>query len=275
MFHRIGDRWVHSVSFGSGPGVFVGVAGSFANWEIWTPTFEQLSERWRVVGFDHDGVGQTKVPTEQISRERQLETLFSVLDAHRVERCVIAGDSNNAALALEAVLEQPERFAGVVIVNGHAWGFDTPEARRFARGLREHFDETVAFFVQLVFPEADSDHLKAWLRDIIARTGPEAAARIVEIYFGLDLRPRLGEIEVPAMIVHGVLDALSPSALDDAEELAAALHAELHLLDGAGHLPLLSRPDDVSDLLDRFLTACYDREDAPRDGVRSSPTPRF
>ncbi|MFP5254850.1 MAG: alpha/beta fold hydrolase [Acidimicrobiia bacterium] len=253
MFHRVGTRLVHSVSFGSGPGTFVGIAGSFASWEIWAPTFEQLSRRWRVVGFDHDGVGQTKVPLEEITRERHLETLFSVLDAQRIDRCVIAGDSNNAALALEAVLHEPDRFAGVVIVNGHAWGFDTPDARRFARGLRERFDQTVELFVQVVFPEADSDHLKAWLADIITRTGPEAAARIVEIYYGLDLRPRLGDIAVPATIVHGVLDALSPSALDDAKELASLLRADLHLLDGAGHLPLLSRPDEVARLLDSFL----------------------
>lgn len=243
------------MSFGSGPGTLVGVAGSFANWEIWAPTFEQLSARWRVIGFDHDGVGQTKVPPSDITRERHLETLFSVLDAQHVDRCVIAGDSNNAALALEAVLAQPERFAGLVIVNGHAWGFDTPDARRFARGLREHFDKTIEFFVEVVFPEADSDHLKTWLADIITRTGSEAAARIVEIYFGVDLRPRLAAVDVPAMIVHGALDALSPSALDDARELAAALKAELHLLDDAGHLPLLSRPNDVAALLDRFLEA--------------------
>lgn len=253
MFHRVGERWVHSVSFGSGRGTLVGVAGSFANWEIWAPTFEHLSPDWRVVGFDHDGVGETKVPVEQITRERQLETLFSVLDAQRVDRCIIVGDSNNAALALEAVLQQPDRFKGLVIVNGHAWGFETPDARRFAKRLRDHFDETVRFFVQVVFPEADSDHLKAWLADIITRTGAEAAARIVEMYFDVDLRPRLPDIAVPAMVVHGALDGLSPTALADAKELAAALNAELHLLDDAGHLPLLSRPDDVSNLLDSFL----------------------
>jgi pimeloyl-ACP methyl ester carboxylesterase len=253
MFHRVGTRWVHSVSFGSGPGTVVGIAGSFANWEIWAPTFERLSPKWRVVAFDHDGVGQTKVPIEEITRERQLETLFSVLDAQHVDRCVVVGDSNNATLALEAVLHQPDRFDGVVIVNGHAWGFDTPDARRFAQGLREHFDDTVEFFVRVVFPESNSDHLKAWLADIISRTGPDAAARIVEIYFGLDLRPQLGEISVPAMIVHGVLDALSPSALEDAKELAVLLDAELHLLDGVGHLPLLSQPNEVAALLDHFL----------------------
>lgn len=254
MFHRVGGRVVHSVSFGSGPGTFVGVSGSFANWEIWAPVFERLSPAWRVVAFDHDGVGQTKVPIEEITHERHLETLFSVLDAQEVDRCVIAGDSNNATLAIEAALARPDRVAGLVVVNGHAWGFDHPDARRFAAGLRGHFDATLDFFVDLVFPEADSEHLKAWLHDIIVRTGPDAAARIVEMYFGIDLRPRLTEVSSPALVVHGVLDALSPSALDDARALAGMLRADLRLVDGAGHLPLLSRPDEIAAMLDEFLT---------------------
>jgi pimeloyl-ACP methyl ester carboxylesterase len=255
VFHRVGGRLVHSVSFGAGPGTFVGIAGSFASWEIWEPVFERLSGRWRVVGFDHDGVGQTKVPLREITRERHLETLFGVLDAQGIGRCVLAGDSNNAALAIEAVLEQPDRFDGLVIVNGHAWGFDRPATRRFAGALRTDFDRALDFFVAQVFPEPDSEHLQAWLRDVIVRTGA-AAARIVEIFYGVDLRPRLGEVTVPATVVHGVLDALTPSTLEDATRLAAALHADLRLLEGAGHLPLLSRPGEVAEILDEVLARC-------------------
>ena len=208
----------------------------------------------RVVAFDHDGVGETKVPVEAITLQRHLETLLAVLDAQGVERCVIAGDSANAALAIEAVLASPERFEGLAVVNGHAWGLDRPSVRRFVDGLRADFQSTVDFFVGLVFPEPDSDHLKRWLRDIIMRTGAEAAARILEINYPVDLRPRLAEVGVPTVIVHGVLDAISPSALDDAKELAALIPgAELRLLRDAGHLPLLSRPDAVASILDGLL----------------------
>jgi pimeloyl-ACP methyl ester carboxylesterase len=255
MFHQVADRRVHSLSFGAGPGTLVGVAGSFANWEIWAPVFELLSPRWRVIGFDHDGVGETKVPVEEITHERHVETLFSVLDAQHVERCVIAGDSANAAVAIAAVLSQPERFDGLVVANGHAWGFDRPEVRRFVEAIRAQFEPTVDFFVDLVFPEPDTAHLKQWLRDIIFRTGAEAAARILEANYPVDLRPQLSEVRVPTLIIHGVLDAISPTALDDAQELAAVIPgARLQLLDDAGHLPLLSRPTRVADILDSLLT---------------------
>ena len=256
MFHSIGSRRVHSLSFGSGPRTLVAVAGSFANWEIWAPVFERLSPRWRVVGFDHDGVGETKVPIEEISHERHVETLLSVLDAQEVDRCVVAGDSANAAVAIAAALRSPERIEGLVVANGHAWGFDRPEVRQFVEGLRTNFERTVDFFVDLVFPEPDSDHLKQWLRDIIHRTGPEPAARILEANYDIDLRPRLSEITVPTLIIHGELDAISPTALDDAKTLADRIPgASLELLDDAGHLPLLSRPAAVAELLDAFLSA--------------------
>lgn len=44
MFHAVGDRLVHSVSFGDGPPI-VAIAGAFASWEVWAPTFEILSKR--------------------------------------------------------------------------------------------------------------------------------------------------------------------------------------------------------------------------------------
>jgi pimeloyl-ACP methyl ester carboxylesterase len=256
MFHTIGSRRVHSLSFGSGHRTFVGVAGSFANWEIWAPVFELLSPRWRVVGFDHDGVGETKVPVDEISHERHVETLFSTLDAQGVQRCVLAGDSANAAVAIAAVLLSPERFDGLVIVNGHAWGFDRPEVRRFVDGLRGDFAGTVDFFVDLVFPEPDSRHLKQWLRDVIHRTGPDCAARILEVNYEVDLRPLLAQVAVPTLIIHGALDAVSSSAFEDARALAAEIpRARLELIEDAGHLPLLSRPEAVAAIIESAFSS--------------------
>ena len=254
MFHTAGGRRIHSVSFGTGPGTLVGVAGAMANWEVWQPVFELLSPRWRVVGFDHDGVGETKVPVDEISLERHVETLFSVLDAQSVERCVIAGDSANAAVAATAVLQQPERFAGLAIVNGHVWGSDRPATRRFVQAIRNDFSATLDFFVEMVFPEPDTDHLKAWLKDIIMRTGPDATARIIESSYEVDLRDQLGGINVPTVIIHGELDALSPTAMEDVKELASRIPgAELRLLEDAGHLPLFSRPEAVAEAIEDLL----------------------
>jgi pimeloyl-ACP methyl ester carboxylesterase len=108
MFHHHHRRTIHSPSFGSGAGTFVGVAGSFANWEVWAPTFELLSRSWRCVALDHDGVGLTETSLDAITHERHVETLFAVLDAQGVDPCVIGVRYPSATAA--SVSAQPCRF---------------------------------------------------------------------------------------------------------------------------------------------------------------------
>jgi 3-oxoadipate enol-lactonase len=258
MFHRIGDRSIHAVSFGSGSSTLVAIAGSIGNWEIWQQPLEILSRRWRVIALDHDGVGESKVPTDEVDYERLVQTLLAVLDRYQLQSCVLAGDSNNVAVAIDAVLRQPERFRGLALVNGTAWGYDRPGTRQFVDALQSDFERTVAAFAKHCLPEDESGHLRQWLRDIIGRTGPQACCRLIECYYGVDLRDRLSQLDLPTVVIHGALDRLHPDARADAEQLAAAIPgARLELLERAGHVPTLSHPERVAELLEELLvTTC-------------------
>jgi pimeloyl-ACP methyl ester carboxylesterase len=67
----------------------------------------------------------------------------------------------------------------------------------------------------------------------------------------LDLRPRLREIEAPALVVHGVEDRIFP--LPEAEALARGLpRAALAPIEGAGHFAFVTRRARVADELRRF-----------------------
>lgn len=255
MFHRHHNRTIHSLSFGSGTGTFFGVAGSFADWEVWAPTFERLSRKWRCVALDHDGVGLTDTTLDAITHERHVETLFAVLDARGIDHCVVGGHSVNASVAIDAVLTDPTRFDGLVIANGHGWGMDRPDIKVFAAALRTDFAGAVDFFVEAVLPESGTDDAKRWLRDTMHHTGPERCARVLEAKYPVDLRSRLSEVSVPTLVLHGTLDAISPDPLGEATTFTRELaDSTLVVFDDAGHLPLLSRPAAVADALDRFLT---------------------
>ena len=67
-----------------------------------------------------------------------------------------------------------------------------------------------------------------------------------------DATPGLGQIVVPTLVLVGRDDALTPPA--QAEALAAAVPgAKLAVLDGAGHLANLERPDAFTDAVRAFL----------------------
>ena len=254
MFRAIRGQRVHTASFGSGDRVLVGVSGAFGTWEVWQQPFELLSSRWRTIGYDHFGVGQTRVAPDIVTFEDQVLLLDGILDTFGVDRCVLAGDSNNTAVALEVALRWPTRVDALVLVSGAVDFSPTPDIRRFVEGLRSAFDTTLDAFVDLCMPEDDVGHLRAWLRDIIARTGGERAARLVESFYEVDVRGKLGAVEVPTLVVHGALDVLPTSTLAAAEELAATIpEAELVVLPDAGHVPTLSRPEAVVDAVEAFV----------------------
>ena len=63
---------------------------------------------------------------------------------------------------------------------------------------------------------------------------------------------QLDSIGVPTLVVHGRED---PIPLASSEAAAAAMNAELVVIDRAGHVPYVERPDALFPALDRFLHA--------------------
>lgn len=62
----------------------------------------------------------------------------------------------------------------------------------------------------------------------------------------------LGRVDVPALIVAGTEDALTPPKY--AAYMAANIPThELHLLDGAGHMLIMERADRLAELIDGFV----------------------
>jgi pimeloyl-[acyl-carrier protein] methyl ester esterase len=68
-----------------------------------------------------------------------------------------------------------------------------------------------------------------------------------------DLRDTLGQITLPALVIAGKHDRLTPP--EAGRELAARLPlARFHLVDRSGHAPFLSHPDEVLAEVTAFLS---------------------
>ena len=254
MFHDLNGRKIHFVSFGGGPRTLVALPGSIANWEVWLPTVEILSADYRVVCVDHGGVGQSRFPVEEISFELQLEILQSVTEACDLEDFILMADSSNVAVAIEFALRHGSVVDGLVLISGVPWGFDTSRTRRFVRALKADFEGTIADFAEMCFPEDDSRHLVDWLFDLIRRTGPEGIGGILESYYPVDLRDRLSQVDVPSLVVGGSNDRIEAEGPEGFRALASGLaDAELVILDGVGHVPIMSQPGEIADLVASFV----------------------
>jgi 3-oxoadipate enol-lactonase len=258
VFLDIDRNRVFTLAFGAGPRTLLAHGGWVSNVEDWIATLAPLSARWRTVVYDHRGAGLTRVPVECISPEALVEDVFRVMDATGIERCVLAGFSRGTVTAMRAVLARPERFDGLVLMNG-CGEVRSPELPVVPRVPPSQWPgdthaERLRWFVERCTPEPDSEHIRRWGEYILARATPEAADRLfmMEAAQPVDWAGALPRLRVPTLIVHGDLD---PFYKTEHMRYTASLipDSELVVMQGSGHLPAMARPLEVAAHIERFF----------------------
>jgi pimeloyl-ACP methyl ester carboxylesterase len=251
VFLKTTDADLFVSCFGEGGPTLVAHGGWVGSGELWLQPFEILSRSRRCITYDHRGTGATIHRGGPITSDLLLDDLFRVLDAMDVERCVLAGESAGAMTVLQAALRAPERFSGLVLVDPRYQGGRSEGAARLLAGCRQDFAATMDAFVNACTPEADCAAERAWAKRIVMRSNAEHAIELMECVEHLQVERHLAEIRIPTLLIHGTLDVITPMA--NAETIAATMpDARLVKLEGAGHVPTITRPAAVAEAIERF-----------------------
>ncbi len=260
MFLVDREPMLHVVAVGDGPPVLL-VGGWSASWEAWEPTVGVLSRWARCIAPDTRGTGWSDEGDGPVTLGDLVHDLFRVLDALDVRRCVIAGESMGGVVALHAVARHPSRFSGLCLVSTPV-ALDPRTTSAVVDGCQADYPGTVRTFVQTSLPEPGTAHLVPWAEELFLATRPATAAQLIHAVTEVPL-PDTSGLEVPAVVVHGTADAVVP--VGQADELAARLPwSRVVRLQGAGHAPTVTRPQDVADAIGSLLRP----EDADRGGSR-------
>jgi pimeloyl-ACP methyl ester carboxylesterase len=255
MFIHHNTAHLYTVEFGSGPQTIIAHGGWTGSWELWAGPFHSLSKTWRTIAYDHRGTGATIAPVESISIEAMVDDLFTVMDHMDVEKCVLAAESAGGIVAVTAVLQQPERFSGLVLVDALLHNKDDNSDAAFIQGLKTNFHGTIGGFTDacVLETEVNSPEIRSWGRKILARATPESAVRLLECTHGIDLRPQLSQIRISTLIIHGDEDVIVPPS--DSEFMASQVqNSQLHIINGVGHVPTMTCPDKVAQLIDQAFS---------------------
>lgn len=214
----------------------------------WQPLVDVLADRHRCVRYDARGYGETTYDPE--AGWSPVEDAVAVLDAAGVESAVVVAGSMGGAVALDLALAHPERVQALVLIGSAVRGAPYPEItdpqtadlveRAEAAEETEDWDELnrLEARIWLDGPTAEEGRVGGANRELFLEMNGRAlrAEDPGERAPVEDAWPRLGDIEVPVLVMVGRLDVEDIRSVD--EGLAERLpEARLVWLDGVAHLP--------------------------------------
>jgi non-heme chloroperoxidase len=255
MFIDLPDAQLFAVDYGAGPRTLLAHGGWAGSWELWSRPFSILSKTWRAIAYDHRGTGVTLAEPEAITFGALVDDIFSVLDALEVQSCVLAAESSGAAVAIQAVVRQPQRFSGLVLVDGLLYGPTSGAPYPFRDSVQADFERATSAFVDACVPASEpySAAIRRWGRHILWRSPQAAAIRLLDCMIGVDVRPLVAQVVQPTLILHGDQDQIVPLAYS--EGLAVQIpNGRLHVARGAGHAPTITRPNEVAGAINEFFS---------------------
>lgn len=232
---------------GSGDPTVVLIHGMFANRTYYSAQAEHLAARARVLNIDLRGHGESDVPEQGYSLELLADDVARLCDERGITRAVFCGHS--MPVALRVAIRRPDLAAGVVLLDGVVLmqPAATEGQRRLVQALESDAwrDALLGFFPTVAGPAAariraelavvPRCYAAPILRDIIAAsdTGRDAE--------------ELTMLRCPLMYVHSQV----PTMVDRLREIQP--DAIVEEIPGVGHWQMLTAPERVNALLDRFL----------------------
>ena len=264
---------LHLVAKGEGrPILFLhGVLLQAASWR------EQfaLADRYRVIALDQRGHGRSVAGAAGYGLDRLADDIDAVIQQLDLDGAVLVGHSMGGMAALRFARRHrvafEQRVAGLVLVSTSAspvFGFGSGRISRALAGAvrlpagafgwnrvptyRPGDDDFNFAVVRLSFGSRPAPTHVDVTRRMVAAMDEEAFGQSLVALLDNDERSHLAEIDKPTAVVVGSRDLITPP--HHSRQLAEKIPgAELRLLDGCGHQPMMERPAELAAAIDAVV----------------------
>src|SRR3990170_1811875 len=236
------------------------------------PATPELSKHFRGVDHDLRGYGQSDRPVQDYDMEVWADDLAGLMDALDIPEAHIHGTSMGGMIAIAFAGKYPERTTSVVIncaaaklgVSGRLifknWvdiarmDPDGPGSRLLAELI------TWQALSRRFLEEQDATELATLIQTILRDSNrTEVFTAACQAMCDMDLRPWLGRITSPALVLGGDEDVMTPwdQGPDGAGQEAiyqGIANAEKHVVRGANHSTVFDSTDEHNRVVIDFFT---------------------
>lgn len=253
--------------FGRGSNIVVLGHGFGTNQSAWSRIRPWLEKRYTVVTYDMVGSVPSNTHHYDAVSYASLETfaddLLSVMAIAHVERCTFVGHSVSGMIGMLASLAHPGLIERLILIGsspsyldrpGYVGGFSPGEIGALLEPLIENYQSWVENFSRMIAVDGQENPTSIDLARSLLNIQPDIALSVLTMIMRSDLRHRLAEVKIPTIIVQTGRDAAVPLVV--AEYMHDHISGSvLEILDTVGHLPHISAPGKLIEVLARSLPA--------------------
>jgi 3-oxoadipate enol-lactonase len=227
--------------------------------DMWDELVPALAERFRLLRYDTRGHGRSPVPPGPYSIDDLGRDALAVLDRLGLERVSFCGVSLGGMTGMWLAARAPERIERLAVCCSSAhmpppemWTERADAAR--SDGMAALADATLGRWFTPAASERRTEAVER-LRSGLLGMAPEGYAGCCEAIRDMDLRPVLGSIRAPTLVIAAEDDPSTPPE-EHGRVIAESIQGARFVVLGEGrHLVAVERPDEVAPLLLDHLVA--------------------
>lgn len=227
------------------------------SWFSYSRVLPLLSAEYHAFVPDQRGHGDSDKPECCYVADDYAADVDAFMDAVRVEKATLVGDSSGGLIAQRVALDYPHRVGRLVLIGSPTTLVDNETVVEFGKEILALEDPVPPAFVREFVSGTIHDPVPEEFLEMAVSESLKVPARVWRDYYegvvlAVDDTARLGEIGAPTLILWGEQDALLPR--DEQERRAGAIpDATLKVYPETGHLAHWARPEWIARDLEAFV----------------------
>lgn len=224
--------------------------GASSTNEVWRDQWLYFKDRTKVIIPDLPGHGDSSGNSCD-SVEAYADTVIRLAQRLHPGRFVLAGHSMGGAIAQRIAVMHPELLAGLVLV---ATGARLKVMPQVFSAIETNYDQYIELATSFSMAETADEQKKHLFREVLYRSSPKTAYDDFSACNKFDVMNAIEGIKIKTLIIAGNKDVTTP--LKYSQYLNQKItDSRLEIIDGAGHMVMMEKPDQVNKAIEGFVSA--------------------
>lgn len=252
---------------GQGEQTIIFAHGFGSDQSAWRHQVAAFESSCRIVLFDHVGAGQSDMEAYSPHRYSTLysyaEDLLELCAELKLSQVVLVGHSVSGMVSLLAALINPQLFKQLIFVGasprylndaatGYIGGFEQSDLNDLYTAMSSNYYAWACGFAPIAMGNPERPELAIEFAKTLSEIRPDIAQAVARVIFQSDHRADLPKLTVPTVILQSNNDIAVP--LQVGQYLADKIpHSHLIRMNTQGHLPHISAPDEVTQILKEWI----------------------